>query len=288
MTYFAGIISRRVRAGTLNMGLAVFMFFVSYAAFAKGQTEFERFSLSFSREVDRAEQNIEAYSVFVKELSEYEKSVGDLLDSDYTTIEEILSDIPGVKKEKDVQIQRAKDTGRSVSADGYYTKTKEKMDGWDNAAYTAMHIETKLSALDQADREAENIYGSIDLNLLKRPNKPFNADVTRLITQAHIEIASAQSDIAAKDWTSGKASVDRANSVIKSALSLELNDIEQYQLTSIQNELKKVSSAISLGSTLNKSGSIIEDAAKGAAGILGGIGEILKGVGERLQSTSSP
>jgi hypothetical protein len=34
---------------------------------------------------------------------------------------------------------------------------------------------------------------------------------------------------------------------------------------------------------LNKAGSIVEDAARGATGILGGIGEILKGVGEQLQ-----
>jgi hypothetical protein len=259
------------------------MFFVSCASLSKGPTEFEQFSVSFSQEVDKAEQNIEKYLVFVKELSGYEKRIGNLLDIDYTNIEEILSNISNVKKGMDLQIQKAKDIGRSVTSDGYYTNTKKKVRGWDNVVYINMCVETKLSALDQANREAGEIYGSIDLNLLKRPNKPFNANVTRLITDAKIEVASAKSDVAAKDWTSGKSAVDRANNAIKNALNLELNDIEQYQITLIQNELKKVSSDISLGSTINKAGSIIEDAAKGATGILDGIGDILKGVGKKLK-----
>jgi hypothetical protein len=292
MAYFAGIFPRQVQTATLNSGLmaAAFlsMFCVSCAGSSKGPTEFEQFSVSFSQEVDKAEQNIKNYSALAKELSGYEKGVGNLLDIDYTNIEEILSNIPHVKKEADLQIQKAKAVGRSVTAGGYYTNTEQMIGGWDNIAYTNMYVEVKLSALDQANREAEGIYRSIDLNLLKKPNKQFNAETTRLITQANIEIASAKSDIAAKDWTSGKSAVDRANNVIKNTLSLELNDIEQYQITVIQNELKKVSSDISLGSALNKAGSVIEDAAKGAVDILGGIGEILQGVGERLKSTSSP
>jgi hypothetical protein len=259
------------------------MFFVSCAGLSKGSTEFKRFSVSFSREVDQAEQNIAAYSTLVQELSGYEKRVGNLSNIDYDTIEKVSSNISNAKKRMDLQIQKAKDTGRSVTADGYYTDTQKQVRGWDADAYTNMYVETKLSALDQASREAGKTYGSIDLNLLKRPNKPFNAEATRLITQANIELASAKSDVAAKDWTSGRNAVDRANSTIKNALALELNDVEQYQMASIQNELKKVSSDISLGSTLNKAGSIIEDAARGATGILGGIGEILKGVGEQLQ-----
>jgi hypothetical protein len=258
------------------------MFFASCAGLSKGSTEFERFSASFSREVDKAEQNIEAYSALVQELAGYEKRVGNLSNIDYDTIEKVSSNISGAKKDMDLQIQKAKDTGRSVTADGYYTDTQKEVRGWNAVAYTNMYVETKLSALDQANREAGKAYGSIDLNLLRRPNKPFNENVTKLITQANIELASAKSDAAVKDWASGRNAVDRANSAIKNALALESNDVEQYQITLIQNELKKVSSDISLGSTLNKAGSIIEDAAKGAMGILDGIGDILKGVGEQL------
>jgi primosomal protein N' len=260
------------------------MSFVSCANLSKGPTEFEQFSASFSQEIDKAGQSIEAYSVFVKELSGYEKRVGNLLNVDYDHIEETVSNIAHTKKEMDLQIQKAKDTGRSVTANGCYTDTGTEVRGWDSAAYTNMHIETKLSALDRASREAGKIYDSLDVNLLKRPNKPFNANATKLITQANIEVASAKSDIAAKDWASGKNAADRANDAIKHALILELNDVEQYQITLAQNELRKVSSDISLGSTLNKAGSIIEDAAKGATGILGGIGDILKGVGKKLSN----
>jgi hypothetical protein len=287
MIYFTRVFLRQAQTIISNIGLMVMfslpIFFVSCASLSKGPTEFEQFSLSFSHEIDKAEQNIEKYSVFAKNLSGYEKRVGNLSDIDYTDIEEILSNISNAKKEMDLQIQKAKDIGRSVTADGYYANSKKKVHGWDNVAYTNMYVETRLNALDQTNREAGEIYGSIDLNLLKRPNKPFNANVTRLITQANIEVASAKSDVAAKDWTSGKSAVDRANNTIKNALSLELNDIEQYQTMLIQSELKKVSSDISLGSTINKAGLIIEDAAKGATSILGGIGDILKGVGEKLK-----
>jgi hypothetical protein len=287
MIYFTRIFPGQARAIILNIGFVVMfslsIFLVSCASLSKGPTEFEQFSLLFSQEIDKAEQNIEKYSAFAKELSGYEKRVGNLLDIDYVNIEEILSSISNVKKAVDLQIQNARDIGRSVTADGYYTSTKNKVHGWDNIAYINMHIETKLDALAQANREAGEIYGTIDLNLLKKPNRPFNTNVTRLITQANIEVASAKSDVAAKDWTSGKSAVNRANTAIKNALSLELNDVEQYQITSIQSELKKVSSDISLGSTMNKAGSIIEDAAKGATGILDGIGGILKGVGEKLK-----
>jgi hypothetical protein len=286
MTYFTRIFSRQAQTTILNIGLIVIflsMSFVSCASLSKGPTEFEQYSVLFSQEIDKAEQSIEKYLVFTKELSGYEKRIRNLLDIDYTNIEEILSNIPNAKKEMDLQIQKANDIGRSVTSDGYYTNTKKKVRGWDNIAYINMYVETKLSALDQANKEAREVYGSIDLNLLKRPNKPFHANVTKLITQANIEIASAKSDVAAKDWTSGKSAVDRANNAIKNALRLELNDIEQYQITLIQSGLEKVSSDVSLGSTINKAGSIIEDAAKGATGILGGIGDILKGVGEKLK-----
>jgi hypothetical protein len=272
---------RQPQATILSIGFVV-MLFVSCASSSKAPTAFEKFSVSFSQEVDKAEENIEKYSELVKELSGYEKRLGDLLDIDYMNINEILTNISDAKKKMDLQIQKAKDIGRSVTADGRYTNTKKKVRGWNNDAYTNMYVEMKLSALDQAKSEAVGIYGSIDLNLLKRPNKPFNANVTRLIKQANIDVASAKSDVAAKDWTSGKSATNRANTAIKNALSLELNDVEQYQITWIQNELKKVSSDISLGSTLNTAGSIIEDAARGATGILGGIGDILKGVGKNI------
>lgn len=287
MICFKKIFPRQAQTTILNIGLMIMfslsMIFVSCASLSKGPTEFEQFSVSFSQEVDKAGQNIEEYLVFVKELFGYEKRIGNLSDIDYDNIEEVLSNISNAKKGTDLQIQKAKEIVRSVTADGYYTDTKKKVRGWDTVAYTNMYIETKLSALDQANREAREIYDSIDLNLLKRPNKPFNANITKLITQANIEVASAKSDVIAKDWTSGKNAVDRANSAIKNALTLELNDVEQYQMALVQNELKRVSSDISLGSTLNKAGSIIEDTAKGATGILGGIGGILKGIGEKLK-----
>jgi hypothetical protein len=286
MTFFKRMLLKHAQTKILSIEhivmLFLSMFYVSCASLSKNPTQFEQFSLSFSQEVNKAEQSIGNYSVFVKELSGYEKRVGNLLDDDYTNIEEILLNIPNTKKEMDLQIQKAKDIGRSVTSDGYYADTRKKVRGWDNVAYTNMFVGAKLNALDQTSRGAMEIYNSIDLNLLKRPNKPFNANVTKLITQANIEITSAESDVAAKDWASGKDAVDRANNVIKNILRLELNDIEQYQIALIQNDLKKVSSDISLGSTLNKAGSLIEDAAKGATGILGGIGNILKGVGEKL------
>jgi hypothetical protein len=260
------------------------VFLASCASLSKGKTEFERFSFSFSQEASKAEQSINKYSEFVKKLSDYEKRVGNLSDADYVDISETLTDIHEYKNKMDLQIQKAKNTSRSVTPDGYYKDTGKKVRGWDNVVYLDMHIEAKLNALDQASMEAGKNYNAIDLNLLGKPDKPFNADAARLIRLAKSEIAAAVSDVSAKDWTSGKSSVDRANNAIKDALKLELNTIEQYQISLTQNDLRKVSSDISLGSTLNKAGAIIENAVEGATGILGGIGDILKGIGNQLNN----
>jgi hypothetical protein len=285
-TIFTMIFSKQTRTVLLNIGLTAALsapaLLLSCAGLSKGKTEFERFSVSFSQEADKAEQAIEKYSALAEKLSEYEKRVGNLSDNDYANIEELLSNISNAKNEMDLQTQKAKDIGKSITAEGYYATTNEKVRGWDAMAYTDMHIDAKLSALNQTSREARRIYDSIDLNLLKKPNKPFNANATKLITQATIEVDSVKSDVAIKDWASGQNAVERANDTVKNALRLELNNIEHYQIMLLQDELRKLSSVISLGSTLNKAGSIIEDAAKGAVGILGGIGGILKGVGEKL------
>ena len=288
MTYFIKPLPRKKQITVLNtdrfMLVVLSVFLTSCVSLSKAPTQFEQFSFSFLQEINKAEQNINKYSEFVKKLSGYEKRIGNLLDADYVDINEILTYIPDTKNEMDLQIQKAKDIGWSVTSDGYYKDTRKKVRGWDNVAYTSMHIETKLDALDKTSIEAKKNYNIIDINLLKKPNKPFNADATRLIMQAKIDIASAASDVSAKDWTSGKSNVDRANDAIKNALKLELNNIELYQITLIQNDLKKVSSDISLGSALNKTGSLIEDAAKGATGILDGVGGILKGIGKKLDN----
>jgi hypothetical protein len=254
----------------------------SCASLSKGPTQFEQFALSFSEAVNKVEWNIDRYSEFVKELSNYEKYIGNLSDSDYNRIDELLSAIPEVRKETDLQLQNAKDIGRSVTNDGYYINSGKKVGGWDNVAHTNLHIEANINTLDHAYIEVMENYRSIDLNLLKKPNKPFNANITKIMMQINIEITSAKSDVVVKDWTSGKNAIDRANNAIKDALKLELNDVEQYQMALIQDELKKVSSDISLGSTLNKAGSLIEEGASGAIDILGGVGDILKGLGKKI------
>jgi hypothetical protein len=271
-----------INVGVLGAGLISFAMCISCASLSNSKTPFEQFCLSFSQEVTKAEQSIGKYRDFVKELSDYEKRVGTLSDPDYESLDSILLEIPDAKQNMEVQIKYAKDIGRSVTADGYYTETKKSVRGWDAVVYTNLHVDTTLGALGQTATETMAKYNSIDLNLLKRPNKPFNANFYKILTEANIEIASAKSDVAAKDWTSGKSAVNRANEAIKRVLKLDLNNIEQYQISLIQSDLKKVSQDISLGSTINKAGSIVEGAAEGAAGILGGLGNILKGIGNKV------
>jgi hypothetical protein len=52
-----------------------------------------------------------------------------------------------------------------------------------------------------------------------------------MIAGAKIKIAPARLDIFARNWTSAKEAVDAANNALKQALRLDLNDIEQHQIS---------------------------------------------------------
>jgi hypothetical protein len=74
----------------------------------------------------------------------------------------------------------------------------------------------------------------IDMNMIKRPNKPFNKNTMRIIAEANTELEVAKSDVASKDYASGKNAIDRVNGIIKDALRSEPNDIQLYQISMLQ------------------------------------------------------
>jgi hypothetical protein len=256
------------------------VFAVSCAGTPHGSNQFEKFSSAFLKETGRAEESIVAFSENVKELSEYENKTGTLSDSDYDNVEKLSAKTSDAKNKIELQIKTAKETGRSVRSDGYYAATSERVTGWDAASYTNLHVETTLNELDKRYSASLSKYKNINLKLFEKPNKPFNSDAVKIMAEAKIYIDSARSDVSAKDWKAGKENVERANTALKDALKLDLNNIEQYKIGLLQNDLKDVSNKITLGSAVNETGSVLKTIVEGAANIWGGIGNIIKGVGD--------
>ena len=246
-------------------------------------TPFEQYRSTFSRETKKTENMINETENLIKDASSYETRVGDIPTAEYDTVEKLIAEMKEAKQNTHVQLQSVNELGHSVTADGYYTNTGKKIKGFDAVVYGDMHIPATLSVLDQRYTNILAKYNNVDFNVLKRPNKPFNASAMKIIRSAKIEILAAQSDVAAKDWAAGKKAVERANGYLKNAINLDLNDIEQYQIVQVQTELKKVSNDISIGSGIDTAGSVLEEAAKGAAGILGGFSNILKGIGDNVK-----
>jgi hypothetical protein len=249
---------------------------------SKGLSQFEQFSKTFLEETNKAGQTIVHFNELVEKLIEYENRIGTVSNPDYESIRKTVAEIPETKDTMKNQIDIAKDIGKSVSPDGYYTETKETVQGWDTGAYVNLHVDITLNTIDKNYTDSINRYNNIDKQLLAEPNKPFNNRLPVLLTEMKIAIASAKSDVTAKDWVSGKANVDQANALYKSVLKLDLNNIELYQVNLVQNDLAAVSNQILLGSALNETGSILRTAGEGAASILGGIGSILNNLGENI------
>jgi hypothetical protein len=260
--------------------LLVSAFAVSCAGTPRGSNQFERFSSAFLKETNKAGESIVTFNENVKDLSDYENKTGTLSDSDYDKIGKLSKKISEEKNKIELQIKTAKETGKSVTSDGYYTDTKEKVSGWDAASYTNLHIETTLSALDKQYAASLREYNNINLKLFEKPDKPFNNDAIKIMAEARIFIDSARSDVSAKNWKEGKANVDNANAALKDALKLDLNNIELYKIDLLQNDLKDISNKISLGLAVNGTGSVLKTVVEGAANIWSGIGNIFKGVGE--------
>jgi t-SNARE complex subunit (syntaxin) len=263
--------------------LTISAFNLSCASTSNGKSQFERFSSTFLKETNKAQENIVTFNQLVKELSDYENKIGLLSNTDYENAGKLSKEVSDVKTQMETQIETARDIGRSVTSDGYYRDTNREVSGWDAASYTDLHVETTLNALEQNHTDSINKYKNIDFKLFEKPNKPFNTNATKLVTEVKISIASAKSDISVKDWKAGKANIDKANAALKNALQLDLNNIEQYQVSLLQNDLKDAANKVSLGLALNETGSLLKNAGEAAVNILGGIGSVLKGVGETLK-----
>jgi hypothetical protein len=262
--------------------IGIIFLVLSCATTSNGLTRYEQFSISFSTETKKAKENIDIFNNYVNELSDYEMLIGTLSDSDYNDVNKIVDNLPGSKSNMDIQIQTAKDIGNSVTSDGFYTDTGKKVRGWDNVAYTNLHVATTLEALDQEHAESMSNYNNIHLKLFEKPNKPFNTDVIKIFTGIRIDMTSAKSDIAANDWNMAKNNTNNANNKLKSAINLDLNNVELYQISIFQNELKNISNQITLGSAINTTGTILKNVGEGAAGILQGIGDVFRGIGSKL------
>ncbi|MFP3042966.1 hypothetical protein LQZ19_14215 [Treponema primitia] len=259
--------------------LLVSAFTISCTSTPHGSNQFEKFSSTFLKETDKVEKSIITFSEHVKELSAYENKIGALSDSDYDKVGKLSTKISDAKTKTEIQIRTVKETAKSVTSDGYYTATKEKVGGWDAASYTNLHIEITMNGLDKQYSDSLSEYKNINLKLLEKPNKPFNSDAIKIMTEVKIYIDSARSDISAKNWNAGKDNVDHANTALKDAIKLDLNNIEQYKIGLLQNDLKDVANKISLGSAVKETGSVLKTVAEGAANIWGGVGNIIKGVG---------
>ncbi|WP_010262203.1 hypothetical protein [Treponema primitia] len=256
---------------------------MSCASTPNGTSQFEQFSSTFLKEIDKAEKTIITFNKLVKELTGYENVIGTLSNSDYENIKEIVTEIADTKNKMELQTEIAKDIGKSITSDGYYKDTNKKIRGWDTAAYINLHVETTLNAIDQKHTDSINGYNNIHLQLFEKPNKPFNNGTIKILTEVKLDIASAKLDISAKDWNAGKANIDHANIALKNALKLDLNNIEQYQVSLLQNDLNDISNQVLFGSAINETGSILKNAGEGAASILGGLGSILNGIGDVIK-----
>ncbi|GHV71188.1 hypothetical protein AGMMS49928_21910 [Spirochaetia bacterium] len=270
-------------AAIFIFGLVISAMNMSCAGAPHGRSQFEKFSLSFLEETRKAGEEITNLNNLVTGLSDYENRVGTLSDAEYKNVEKIKTEIPNVKSKIEMQIEKAKVTSRSVTPDGYYSDTKKEVKGWDAASYSNLRIETTLKELDQNYANSTSGYKNVNLQLLEKPDKPFNANTQTLLTEVKIDIASAKADISVKDWNSAKTNVDLANAALKRAIQLDLNTIEQYQAGLLQNDLKDVSNQISLGSALNTAGSILKTVGEGAANIWGGVGKIINGIGDNMK-----
>jgi hypothetical protein len=244
--------------GVFSVLLVCGMMVMGCVSAPQGPTPFEIFGSSFSQEMDKAESVLDEFGNSVKTLSDFEGRVGSLSQSDYDNLENLSPKMPDNKRNTETHIQSAKDVGQSVTIEGYYRGSKKRIKGWDAVAYANLHVETQLANLDKKYADFLSVFDSIDMNLLKRPNKPFSKTAIENIAAANIELNAAKSDVAAKDFTSGKKDIDRANDALKRALRADPNEIQQYQISQIQKELEPVAKNVSFGDAINRAGSAVE------------------------------
>ncbi|MDR0582911.1 MAG: hypothetical protein LBG57_00975 [Treponema sp.] len=219
----------------------------------------------------------------VNSIPGYEARVGSLSASDYDISEKIFAEIPGMKNNIESQIQSVKSVGHSITSDGYYPGTKEKIKGWDQERHVNLNVEQTISSLNKNYSEILAILNAVDMNLIKRPNKEFSINAQNAIEEAIIELSIAKTDLASRNFDSGKNSVERTNNAIRKALRSNPNDIQQYQISLIQKEIEPVSLDISIGAGINKAGELIQGVVEGGTGILEGGANILKGLGNMLK-----
>jgi hypothetical protein len=271
---------RLLFTGLIAGGFVLSALTLSCAGTPRVVNQFEQFSASFLKETGIAGKNVAAFNELVTELSDYENRVGTLSNSDYQYIGKQVKKAPDAMRKMEMQTETAQGIGKSVTPDGYYASTKEKIPGWDAASYANLQVDTTVRALSEKQADSIDRYKNIHLQLFEKPDKPFNKSTTELLTEVKMYILSARSDIAAKDWKSGKINTDNANTALKNALKADFNNIEQYQINLLLDDIKDVSNKISLGSALNETGALLKTAAEGAANIWGGIGNIFKGIGD--------
>jgi len=200
-------------------------------------------------------------------ISAFEKNVGTLTPQDYDEIESLLESIPKKKQDIENEIKNFQDFGRSITSEGFFTGTKNKIKGWDPVIYASLGVENNLLSIDKRYSDTLSGFQKIDSNLIKRPNKPFSKTVSDSIAEAKVNLAAAKTDVSAKNYSKGKGNVDRVNNALNRALRADPNDIQQYQIGLVQKELEPVASDIRIGETVNKAGSLIEGGIKSIFGI---------------------
>jgi hypothetical protein len=118
-----------LKTRVLAVILLVFAFAISCTSTPPRARQFEKFSSAFLKETGQAEESITAFNEHVKELSSYENKIGALSDSDYDKVEKLSAKTSDEKNKIETQLKTAKETGKSVRPDGYYTATNETIGG---------------------------------------------------------------------------------------------------------------------------------------------------------------
>jgi len=251
----------------ISLVIILLIFNLSCISTPHGPTPFEQYCSTFSQKKEQIILLTNDFDENISRLSVFEKNVGSLMPRDYDEIESFLESIPKKKLEIENEIKNFKDFGQSITSEGFFTGTKNKIKGWDPVIYAGLGVENNLLSIDKRYSDTLSAFQKIDSNLIKRPNKPFSKTASDFIAEAKVNLAAAKTDVSAKNYSKGKENIDRVNNALNRALRADPNDIQQYQIGLVQKELEPVASDVRIGETVNKAGSLIEGGIKSIFGI---------------------
>ena len=236
----------------------IFIVFYSCASAPKERTPFEQYCMSFNQNLSESKVLIEQYRSSALSLKSFEKEVGSLSDVDYDDIEKAKYNKSTLEQETALQIQSTREIGKSITPEGTYNSTKQKMKGFDPVAYAGLLVDANLNSLENNYSEIKEI--NINDNLLRRPNKPFSSIANENITKAKSFLASAKIDLSSNDYSAAQKNIDSTNNALKNALGANPNDIQQYQISLIQKDLESVANDVKIGSAIDKVGDTLNRA----------------------------